>query len=361
MIKEFIRLKKFWKNKRVFITGHTGFKGSWTIIFLNILGAKIAGYSSQTKNKDSLYKKAKLKKFLEVSSFGDIKDYKKLKNNILKFKPDFIIHFAAQSIVDNSYLNPKKTFDTNINGAINILDILKEINFVKVAIISTSYKIYDNQFFNTINKTNLKFSNFEPYSISKICVDLICKSYNKSFFQKNSISLNTVRTSNLVGGGDYSDRLIPKYINYLSANKKIKITDNGVRSWMHVIEAIYGYLLLLEKQYRKNIFFIDNSWNFVPKKNSHSSVLNVIKLLNNFFNKKINTIANYSIIKKKYNSLNINSIKTKKFTSWKSLLSLTDTFELVSSWHKDTIKGNNILEVSRNQIFSYLNKVNKSK
>jgi CDP-glucose 4,6-dehydratase len=190
---------------------------------------------------------------------------------------------------------------------------------------------------------------------------LICKSYNKSFFQKNSISLNTVRTSNLVGGGDYSDRLIPKYINYLSANKKIKITDNGVRSWMHVIEAIYGYLLLLEKQYRNNIFFIDNSWNFVPKKNSHSSVLNVIKLLNNFFNKKINTIANYSIIKKKYNSLDINSIKTKKFTSWKSLLSLSDTFELVSSWHKDTIKGNNILEVSRNQIFSYLNKVNKSK
>jgi CDP-glucose 4,6-dehydratase len=361
MIKELIRLKNFWKNKKVFITGHTGFKGSWTIIFLNMLGAKIAGYSSQTKSKDSLYKKAKLKKFLEISSFGDIRDYKKLKNNILRFKPDFIIHFAAQSIVDNSYSNPKKTFDININGAINILDILKEINFVKVAIISTSYKIYDNQFFNTINKTNSKFSNFEPYSISKICVDLICKSYNKSFFQKNSISLNTVRTANLVGGGDYSDRLIPKYINYLSANKKIKITDNGVRSWMHVIEAIYGYLLLLEKQYKKNTFFIDNSWNFVPDKNSHLSVLNVIKLLNNFFNKKIKIIANFSITKKNYNSLNIDSMKIKKFTSWKSLLSLFDTFELVSSWHKDVIKGDNIHQVSRNQILLYLNKVNKTK
>jgi CDP-glucose 4,6-dehydratase len=361
MIKEFIRLKKFWKNKKVFITGHTGFKGSWTIIFLNILGAKIAGYSSKTKNKNSLYRKAKLKNFLEVSSFGDIRDYKKLKNNILRFKPDFIIHFAAQSIVDNSYLNPKKTFDTNINGAINILDILKELNFVKVAIISTSYKIYDNQFFNTINKTNSKFNNFEPYSISKICVDLICKSYNKSFFQKNSISLNTVRTSNLVGGGDYSNRLIPKYINYLATNKKIKITDNGVRSWMHVIEAIYGYLLLLEKQYKKNIFFIDNSWNFVPEKNSHSSVLNIIKLLNNLFNKKIKSIINFSITKKKYNLSNINALKIKKFTSWKSLLSLSGTLELVSSWHKDVIKGNDILQVSRNQILFYLNKVNNSK
>ena len=361
MIKEFIRLKKFWKNKRIFITGHTGFKGSWTIIFLNILGAKIAGYSSQTKNKDSLYKIAKLKKFLEVSSFGDIRNHKKLKKDILRFKPDFIIHFAAQSIVDNSYSNPKKTFDTNINGAINILEILKEINFVKVAIISTSYKIYDNQFFNTVNKTNSKFNNFEPYSISKICVDLICKSYNKSFFQKNSISLNTVRTSNLVGGGDYSDRLIPKYINFLATNKKIKITDNGVRSWMHVIEAIYGYLLLLEKQYKNNIFFIDNSWNFVPEKNSHSSVLNVIKLLNNLFNKKIRSNVNFSKTKKKNDLLNVNSLKTKKFTSWKSLLGLSDTLKLVCSWHNDVVKGNDILQVSRNQILFYLNKVNKNK
>lgn len=361
MIKEFIRLKHFWKNKKVFITGHTGFKGSWTIIFLNILGAKIAGYSSQTKNKTSLYKKANLKRFLEMCNSGDIKDYKKLKNNILRFKPDFIIHFAAQSIVNKSYSNPKKTFDTNINGAINILDILKEINFVKVAIISTSYKIYDNQFFYTVNKANTKFNNFEPYSISKICVDLICKSYNKSFFQKNSISLNTVRTSNLVGGGDYSNRLIPKYINFLTTNKKIKITDNGVRSWMHVIEAIYGYLLLLEKQYKNNVFFIDNSWNFVPEKNSHSSVLNVIKLLNNFFNKKIKKIISFSSKNKKIDLSNINSLKTKKFTSWKSLLGLSDTLKLVYSWHKNVIIGNDILQVSRNQILFYLNKVDNNK
>ncbi len=361
MIKEFTRLKNFWKNKKVFITGHTGFKGSWTIIFLNILGAKIAGYSSNTKNKVSLYKKANLKKFLEISSFGDIRDYKKLKNKILRFKPDFIIHFAAQSIVDNSYSNPKKTFDTNINGAINILDIIKEINFVKVVIISTSYKIYDNQFFNILKKITSKYNNYEPYSISKICVDLICKSYNKSFFQKNSISLNTVRTSNLVGGGDYSDRLIPKYVSSLTTHKKIKITDNGVRSWMHVIEAIYGYLLLLEKQYKKNFFFIDNSWNFIPERNNQSSVLNVIKLLNNLFKKKIKSINSFSKKKNKNDLLNINSLKTKKFILWKSILGLSDTLKLVSSWHKSVLKGNDIFQVSRNQILFYLSKVNNNK
>ena len=361
MMKELERLKKFWKNKRVFITGHTGFKGSWTIIFLNILGAKISGYSSQTKNKDSLYKKANLKKLLEMSSFGDIRDYKKLKKDILRFKPDFLIHFAAQSIVDTSYSNPKNTFDININGAINILDIVKEINFVKSVIISTSYKIYDNQFFNSFNKQKSKFNNLEPYTTSKLCVDLISKSYNKSFFQKSSISLNTVRTSNLIGGGDYSDRLIPRYINYLASNKKIIITDNGVRSWMHVIEAIYGYLLLLEKKHKINIFFADNSWNFVPEKNCRSSVVNVIKLLNIFFNKKIKTIINFSATKKNYNFSNINSTKTKKFTSWQSLLSLPDTVELVSAWYKDVIKGHSVLEVSRNQILFYLSKVNKNK
>jgi CDP-glucose 4,6-dehydratase len=164
-----------------------------------------------------------------------------------------------------------------------------------------------------------------------------------------------------VGGGDYSDRLIPKYINFLATNKKIKITDNGVRSWLHVIEAIYGYLLLLEKQYKKNIFFIDNSWNFVPEKNSHSSVLNVIKLLNNFFDKKIKSVINFSTTETKYNFSNINSLKIKKFTSWTSLLSLSDTFKLVSSWHKDVTKGNSILQVSRNQILFYLNKVSQTK
>jgi len=189
---------------------------------------------------------------------------------------------------------------------------------------------------------------------------LICKSYNKSFFQKNFISLNTVRTSNLVGGGDYSDRLIPKYINYLTNNKKIIVTDNSVRSWMHVIEAIYGYLLLLENQYKKNIFFIDNSWNFVPEKGNSSSVLNVIKLLNNFFSKKIKTHVNFSKTIK-YNFLNINSTKTKKFTSWRCILSLSDTFQLVSSWYKEAIKENDILQISINQILFYLNKVDKSK
>jgi hypothetical protein len=130
---------------------------------------------------------------------------------------------------------------------------------------------------------------------------------------------------------------------------------------MHVIEAIYGYLLLLEKQYKKNFFFIENSWNFIPERNSQSSVLNVIKLLNNLFKKKIKSINSFSKKKNKNDLLNISSLKTKKFILWKSILGLSDTLKLVSSWHKSVLKGNDIFEVSRNQILFYLNKVNNNK
>ena len=212
MNSELRSLKKFWKNKKVFLTGHTGFKGSWLSIFLNLLGTKVTGYSLKPNHKKNLFDLAKINKINNNSIIGDIRDYKKLKASIIKSKPDFIIHMAAQALVRNSYINSKYTYEVNTFGTLNILNIIKELNFIKSALIITTDKVYENKEAKVYYKETDRLNGFDPYSSSKVCAELIYNSYNNSFFKKNKIFVATARAGNIIGGGDFSyDRILPDY------------------------------------------------------------------------------------------------------------------------------------------------------
>ena len=224
--------KNFWKNKKVFITGHTGFKGSWLSLFLNYLGAEVTGYSLAPIMKPSLFDLAKIKNVIKKTIIADVRDYKRLKSELEKSKASIVFHLAAQPLVRLSYIHPKDTFDINFTGSLNILQAIKKNKRVKTGIIITTDKVYDISK-NKIFKEEDRLGGSDPYSASKVCVEFLFNSYQKSFFSKDKKMIATVRAGNVIGGGDYSlDRLIPDIYKSCLKNKKILIRNpNAIRPW----------------------------------------------------------------------------------------------------------------------------------
>jgi CDP-glucose 4,6-dehydratase len=355
----FETLSKFWKNKKVFLTGHTGFKGSWFSIFLNLLGAEVAGYSLTPTTKKSLFYLTKLSSQIHTSTIGDLRDYNKLKKSILKFSPDFIVHMAAQSLVRESYFSPKYTYEVNTLGTINILNILNELNFVKTALIVTSDKVYSNNNRKKFFKENDLLGGFDPYSNSKSCAELAVSAYNHSFFKNKKIFVATARSGNVIGGGDFSkDRILPDYFRSLEKNLKLILrSPNSIRPWQHVLDPLYGYLLLLMKLHKKQIVS-GSSFNFGPNNKNNKSVYEVINLMNKNFNNSVKIKKN-NRPKIFYESkiLMLNSNKSKKELKWKTKYNLEQSVKLTSLWFKQSIikKNKNILKVTQDQIRDYFN------
>lgn len=349
-------LTKFWNGKKVFLTGHTGFKGSWFSIFLNLLGAKVAGYSLKPNVNPNLYDLAKLDKEIHKTTFGDIRDYSKLKNSIKTFSPDFVVHMAAQSLVRESYVNPKYTYEVNTLGTVNILNILNELKFIKSALIITTDKVYLNNNKKKYYEENDLLGGFDPYSNSKSCAELVVNSYRHSFFKKNNIFVATARAGNVIGGGDFSkDRILPDYFRALLKNNKLTLrSPSSTRPWQHVIDPLYGYLLLLMKLYKKEEITKD-SFNFGPKSSNNKSVNDVINLINKDFNnlvsviKKVNNSTNYHESK----ILMLNSDKSKKILNWQTKYNLEQSIKLISFWFKEFFAKKDILKLTQSQIINY--------
>jgi CDP-glucose 4,6-dehydratase len=348
--------KNFWKGKRIFLTGHTGFKGSWFIVLLNILGAKVYGYSLKPEKK-SLFQFAGIKRLTEKSIIGDIRDFSKLKKSIKKSNPDFIVHMAAQPLVKTSYLKTKYTYEVNTFGTLNILESLNQLNYIKKALIITTDKVYENTEKKIFYKESDRLGGDDPYSSSKACAELMVQSYNKSFFRHKKIQVATARAGNVIGGGDYSlYRIIPDYIRALLGNKKLIIRNPYfIRPWQHVIEPLYGYLLILQKLHN-NQYDKDNNWNFGPKKNSNKKVLEIINLLNIKFNNPVEISIK---INKNYHyeskSLMLNSSKAKRYLGWSPKLNISQSLDFVVDWFKNTNGNKNYLSICRAQIKSYFN------
>ena len=265
--------KNFWHKKKVFITGHTGFKGSWLCIFLNYLGAEITGYSLKPNTKPSLFNLAKIERVIKKSIISDVRNYKKLSYEIKKSKASIIFHLAAQPLVRLSYLHPKDTFDTNFTGTLNILQAIKKNKNIKTGIIITTDKVYDIRKNKVFKETDV-LGGVDPYSSSKVCVEFLYNSYNKSFFSSSKQNITTVRAGNVIGGGDYSlDRLIPDIYKSAKKNKIIFLRNpNSVRPWQHVLEPLSGYLLLAQKIHNKKMPPNYYNWNFGPNISSCKSV-----------------------------------------------------------------------------------------
>ena len=328
----------FWKNKRVFITGHTGFKGSWLCIFLNLLGAKIVGYSLKPKSQPNLFDLAKVKKILQKSVIADVRDYKKLYSEIKRSNANILFHLAAQPLVRYSYLYPKKTFDTNMSGTLNILECVRKIKKVRSTIIITSDKVYDISN-NKIFKETDKLGGTDPYSVSKVCCEYIFSSYINSFFKENfKQRLATVRAGNVIGGGDYSeDRLIPDI--YASAKKTKKIilrNPQSVRPWQHVLEPLSGYLILAQYLYNNKLREQIQNWNFGPNLSSCKSVRYVAERFAKALNLKIKIFKSKNkIFKSETNLLRLNNLKSRKYLNWKPKWKLNKSIDKIIDWNRE--------------------------
>jgi len=309
----------FWKNKRVFLTGHSGFKGSWMSFLLTYFGAKVTGYSLKQTNKKSFYHALSLKNLLSKEYINDICNFSKLKNAYENCQPDIVFHFASNAIVIDSYSNPRQTIDTNIVGLQNLLEIIRlSKKKPKSIIIITSDKCYKNISNSKIFNENDKLGGDDPYSASKAMQEILAEAYNKSYFKKKLIA--TARGGNVIGGGDRSDyRIVPDIINCFEEKKILRIRNKDfIRPWQFILDCLFGYeklarfLFLSNKRKRRNNF--SGGWNFGPKSTKNYSVLDLLKISKKYFpNKIIYKKKKYSekpflrlFIKKTNNLLNYN-------------------------------------------------------
>jgi CDP-glucose 4,6-dehydratase len=349
----------FWKNKKVLITGHTGFKGSWLAFYLNYLGAKIVGYSLKPEKYHKLFKILNIKKNITANVFGDINDKKKILLTIKKFKPEFIFHLAAQPFVIDSFKNPISNYKTNISGTINILESARDLNFLRSVIIATSdkcYKIFNNNNNNIAYKEDSHLGGDDPYSASKACAEIIANSYAKSFFKKNTTNISTVRSGNILGGGDWGkNRLIPDIIKSFKNKKKINIRNiNSVRPWTYILDTLTGYLLVAQKNYYSDKYL--GAWNFSSKHYYKKTVESIIEyaVSRNFLKKKNILLKKQSF--KETHLLAIDSKKAKKFLGWAPKLNFYETLEYTFEWYKKYFQKENMEMFTLYQLKKYLKK-----
>jgi len=347
-------LSKFWKGKRVFITGHTGFKGSWLSILLNMLGANIYGYSLRPE-KNSLFLKANCKKFLKRNIYSDINDKTKLEKEIIKSQPHIIFHLAAQPLVSQSFKEPLETFNTNIIGTSNILESIKKINSVKSVVIITTDKVYLSKNAKVSHNEEDILGGSDPYSVSKVCAEYITKSYIESFFKdkflKNKIS--TARSGNVIGGGDYSkNRLLPDIIKSINSKKKLILRNpNHIRPWQHVIEPTVGYLKLAKSQYEKKSLHANPNWNFGPDRKSFVRVIDILTFIRRKINIKFSISRNQSFFETKI--LKINNSKAKKYLAWYPIWNVNKSINNVIEWNNQYKKNKNAKKICEDQIKRY--------
>ncbi|MDC3074225.1 CDP-glucose 4,6-dehydratase [Candidatus Pelagibacter sp.] len=333
-------MRNFFKNKKVFITGHTGFKGIWLVNILNFYKADVYGYSKNDKFKNNFAKLCNLNR--KKSFYGNILDKNKLEKTLRKVSPNIVFHLAAQSIVKESYLKPCDTINTNVIGTMNLLEACRDVKTIKSIIIVTSDKCYENLNKKKSFSENNKLGGDDPYSASKAAAEIITNAYIKSFFNNNRIGIASVRAGNVIGGGDWSEnRIIPDCARSIISKKKIYLRNPySVRPWQHVIDVINGYLILSKKLYMaKSKKKYSGSWNFGP---NEKMVINVKSLVNKFFKsikiKKKLALNKKNLFKEK-KILKLNSSKSFKKLKWKQKINSSKAIELSANWYLNYIKN----------------------
>lgn len=342
-------MKNFWNNKRVLITGHTGFKGTWLTLLLSKLGAHIYGYSN---HKSNFVKGYKLKFPYTINEkIDDVLNKKSLKSFLIKSDPHIIIHMAAQPIVTLSFYKPRETIEVNTIGTLNILDIASEIKSLKSIIVVTTDKVYSNNSKKFIESDPLGGN--DTYSASKAAAEIITHSYKSIYsFRKKKIALATVRAGNVIGGGDWSaNRLIPDIMKHKFEQKELKIRNlSHSRPWQHVLDPLFGYVLLAEKMY-KNSYKYSSPWNFGPNF-KNKTVSDVIDYYFDRLNVKKKGIKSKILESKK---LNLNSYKSKTLLKWKPEYNFKQSLDITFEWYNEFYKNyKNIYEFSLSQVSKYL-------
>jgi len=352
----------FWNKKKVFISGNTGFKGSWLSFWLQKMGAEVIGYALPPEKGNNLFKSLNLENSTNCI-FGDIRDRDFFLKSIKESDCEIAFHLAAQALVKKSYINPYETYSTNIMGTVNFFDGIKECKHISAAINVTSDKCYENRDEVLSFNEDAPLGGSDPYSNSKGCSELITSCYRDSFFDsKNSsykdIKLASVRAGNVIGGGDWSsDRLIPDLIiNFLKGEKPIIRYPKAVRPWQFVLEPLHGYLVLAEKLFFSKNEDFSGAWNFGSQEENIKTVEWIADYLKSIWPSNVDWELDQSQHPYEASYLSLDCTKAKDKLNWSTRMSIEETLNELMEWYIAFEKGKHIEDLTNKQIDKYLNK-----
>jgi len=346
--------KQFWAGKRVFITGHTGFKGGWLAIWLTSLGATVKGYSLDAPTAPSLFNSAGVDRLIE-SEIGDIRDGSALSKSMQVFAPDVVFHLAAQPLVRLSYDIPVDTFSTNVMGTVNVLESVRNQSSVRAVVVVTSDKCYENKEWHWGYREGEPLGGYDTYSASKACTELVTNSYRQSFFggAKNGCSIATARAGNVIGGGDWAaDRLVPDILRNLQSNIPIVIrSPNAIRPWQHVLEPLSGYLKLGKLLFESGAPYAE-AWNFGPPETGAKTVQWMTEaLIGQWGSGSWNLEEGHRVHEATY--LKLDCSKAREKLNWQPVWNPVEALSITASWHKAWLKGSNTHEQCLQDIARY--------
>lgn len=359
---KYFYLKKFFKNKKILITGHTGFKGSWLTYLLLKFGAHIIGLSLPPDYYPNLFQTLGLRKHIK-NYFLDIRDFQGLKRVINKEKPEIIIHLAAQSIVKMGYDNPLDTFEINTLGTVNLLEAIRITNSPKALLVVTTDKVYENLENGKPFREEDKLGGHDPYSASKASAEIAIFSYIRSFYSGKEAKtfIATARSGNVLGGGDWQRyRLVPDIVRAVFENKKLIIRyPNAVRPWQFVLEPLFGYLLLIKKLYQEGRKYI-GAWNFGPSSKNYCAVEEIVRRSFKILQKDevLNIFLENNPIKE-VQVLKLNSSKAKKYLRWEAKMGINEILWLTMEWYRNYYQNRkSIIDFTDKQIEYFLKRNN---
>jgi CDP-glucose 4,6-dehydratase len=348
----------FWQGKRVLLTGHTGFKGSWLSLWLQSMGAQVTGYALAPPTSPSLFEIAEVGKGM-VSVIGDIRDLAKMQALFAEHRPEIVIHMAAQPLVRYSYQNPVDTYSTNVMGTVHLLEAVRNTPSVRAVVNITTDKCYENREWAWGYRENEPMGGFDPYSNSKGCAELVSAAYRSSFFNANTyaqhgVAIATVRAGNVIGGGDWAqDRLIPDILAAFEQGCKVEIRNpHAIRPWQHVMEPLRGYLTLAERLYEHGPSF-GEGWNFGPNEEDAKPVGWIVEQMATLWG----TVAQWQLDTGEhpheacYLKLDISKARTR--LDWNPALRLKDALALIIDWSKQRAAGANARQLTLSQLQAY--------
>lgn len=350
-------MKSFYNNKKVLITGHTGFKGAWLSQVLLMWGAEVIGISLKPDTNPNLFDILGLEQ-KTVNYFADIRDIETFRTIVKKEKPEIVFHMAAQPIVRTSYDDPLGTFSVNVMGTVNVLEVIKEVGCVKSVVVITTDKVYENKEWHHAYRETDPLGGYDPYSASKAAADIVTNSYIQSFFNPKDFGIKhhtlvaIARAGNVIGGGDWAEyRLIPDVIKAVyHDDSHVEIRNpESIRPWQHVLEPLSGYLVLAKELHEKKVF-VSGAWNFGPNNDSFVSVRAIAEGAQKILGKG-EYLINPDTTKHEATTLKLDINKAIALLNWKPVFTFKETLDFTFMWYKNYYEKNgDIVEYTNGQI-----------
>ncbi len=349
---------RFWQDKRVFVTGHTGFKGSWLSLWLQSLGATVVGYALAPPTQPSLFEVARVAEGM-TSLTGDVRELEPIESAFKHYQPEIVFHLAAQPLVRYSYVNPVETYTTNVIGTVHLLEAVRRVGGVKVVVNITSDKCYDNREWIWGYRENEPMGGYDPYSSSKGCAELVTAAYRNSFFNpqeygQHGVAIASARAGNVIGGGEWAkDRLIADLMQAFLASKVVSIRNpQAIRPWQHVLEPLSGYLLLAQRLWEMGIEYAEG-WNFGPNDEDAKPVSWIVNYINQQLNNRLQWVLDSAKHPHESHYLKLDCSKAQSRLNWQPKWPLGRALQKTVAWYLAYQTGQEMREFTFRQITEY--------